>query len=262
MTEAPQQTPVSKLIPLAIAAAKNGDWQRAAELNEEILQQQETDIPALNRLGLAYLQLGREQDAKDRFKQVLGLDKQNSIAHKQLERIKLKQPCIQPSFSKSHFIEEPGRTKIVELHRLAGKQVLDHIAVGHTCRLTVKKRYISVETTEGTYIGALPEDISFRLAQLLETGNTYSCTVQSCSNNHCMVYLKELTRSKANEDVHSFPPNKSLLAAENEERLTFFDELDETDPDFVLDAEASDDADPIDDDSSKDTGREVVNFDD
>lgn len=261
MTEAQQLTPVSKLIPLSIAAAKNGDWPSAAELNEAILFQAPNDVPALNRLGLAYLQLSKESEAKKQFQKVLEIDKHNSIAQKQLERIKTNQPFLQPSFSKNYFIEEPGRTKIVELHRLAGKQVLDTLCVGHSCKLTVKKRYISVETEDNRYIGALPEDISFRLAHLLETGNTYLCTVQSCSNNQCMVYLKELSRSKANLDVHSFPPSKSSLASDGEDRLALFDDLDETDGEFLNDPE-SDDSDTIEEESAKEPEREVVSYDD
>lgn len=257
MTEALLQTPVSKLIPLAIAAAKSSDWPTAAELNEAILVQSPDDVPALNRLGLAYLQLGQESDAKKQFQRVLEIDKHNSIAHKQLERIKTNQPFLQPTFSKNYFIEEPGRTKIVELHRLAGKQVLDTLCVGHNCKLTAKKRYISVETEDNRYVGALPEDISFRLAHLLETGNTYLCTIQSCSNSHCMVYLKELSRSKVNLDTHSFPPSKSALVADGEDRLALFDDLDETDAEFLNDPE-TDDADTLEEDQVKVPEREAV----
>ncbi len=260
-TEATQQTPVSKLIPLAIAAAKNGDWIKAVEFNEAIIVQAPEDISALNRLGLAHLQLSNESAAKEQFQRVLKIDKQNSIAQKQLERIKTKQPFMQPTFSKNYFIEEPGRTKIVELHRLAGKQVLDTLCVGHTCKLTVKKRYISVETEDNRYIGALPEDISFRLAQLMETGNVYGCTIQSCCNNQCMVYLKELSRSKANMDVHSFPPSRSALSGDTEDRLALFDDLEEGDGEFLNDPEGED-TDTLEEDSSKETEREQVSYDD
>lgn len=202
---------LSKLRAQAITAAKNGNWPSAVETNEQILRETPTDINALNRLGLAYLQLGDSKQATDCFKQTLQLDKTNNIAKKQLERISCKQMAVAPSFTREHFIEEPGRTKIVELHRLAGKPVLDQLSSGQSCNLVLKKRYISIETNQGVYIGALPEDLSFRLSKLVSTGNTYLCQVHSISNSQCSVYLKELTRSKKNQDIHSFPLNKTNI---------------------------------------------------
>lgn len=202
------QTPVSKLQALAIAAAKSGDWQKAVELNQEILTTAPQDVSALNRLGMALLQTGEPKQAKEAFSQVLAIDKTNSIAKKQLDRIKSNNTPPTPAFNKTYFIEEPGKTKIAELHRLSGKQVLDMLSVGMNCVLKLKNRYISVETENGTYIGALPEDISFRLTKLIQTGNTYHCSIHSCSNNQCSVYLKELIRSEKNKDIHSFPTSK------------------------------------------------------
>ncbi|MBP7768722.1 tetratricopeptide repeat protein [Candidatus Woesebacteria bacterium] len=200
---------VSKLQVLAISSAKSGDWQKAVEINTEILSQTPDDTQALNRLGLAHIQLGQLEAATETFKKTLAVDKNNSIALKQLERIKTNQTHATPSFSKNHFIEEPGKTKIVELHRLSGKQVLDGLSVGQSCQLKLKNRYISVETNEGTYIGALPEDVSFRLTKLIQTGNEYHCSIHSCSNNVCTTYLKETLRSAQNIDTHSFPPTKT-----------------------------------------------------
>jgi tetratricopeptide (TPR) repeat protein len=200
---------VSKLQTLAIAAAKASDWQKALELNQEILHQFPQDVGGLNRLGMAHMQLGNNDAAKEAFQLVLEIDKHNPIAQKQLERIKTNQIPPSPAFTRNHFIEEPGKTKIVELHRLSGRQVLDCLSVSQPCSLKLKNRYISVETEDGKYVGALPEDISFRLTKLIQTGNTYHCSIHSCSNNQCTVYLKELTRSPENVDVHSFPPSKT-----------------------------------------------------
>lgn len=202
---------LSKLRVQAISAAKNSDWQTAVDANQQIIAEDPKDVNALNRLGLAYLQLGNTKEAKETFKKTLELDKTNNIAKKQLSRISGKQSAVVPAFTREYFIEEPGKTKIVELHRLAGKQVVDRLSSGENCKLVLKKRFISVETDDGTYIGALPEDLSFRLSKLISSGNTYTCRVYSTSNNQCSVFLKELTRSKRNQDVHSFPINKSHL---------------------------------------------------
>lgn len=252
-------TSVSKLQVLAIAAAKAGNWEEAVTLNTDILNQEPQDVNALNRLGLAYLQTGDMKAAKQRFQEALAVDKNNPIARKQLEKIKSNISPASPSFNKTYFIEEPGKTKIVELHRLSGKQVLDQLAVGQSCALKLKNRYISVETEDGKYIGALPEDISFRLTKLIQTGNTYYCSVHSCSNNQATVYLKEISRSKQNTDIHSFPPNKANAnPAELDERF-LIEDFDEEGA--LIDGE-EDGVEELDSSHERETRSAPVEFDD
>lgn len=240
--------PLSKLRTQAISAAKQSRWEDAVSLNNEILKQSPEDVQTLNRLGMAQMQVGAIAEAKKSFQVVLTIDKQNTIAQKQLERIAKKALHTLPSFTRNHFIEEPGKTKIVELHRLAGKQVLDNLAVGQTCQLKMKKRYISVETEDGQHIGALPEDISFRLTKLIQTGNTYFCSIQTCSNNQCLVYLKELSRSARNSDIHSFSLNKqSTTQLDIDERL-LLDEFEEAGYSTTLENTENDEDEPSEED--------------
>jgi tetratricopeptide (TPR) repeat protein len=218
---------LSALQQLAINAAKRQEWEAAVTINTDILAQYPEDLGALNRLGVAHLNTGNKSAAKKAFDQVLKLDKSNSIAKKHLDKLKHNQNHTVVAFSNEHFIEEPGKTKTVELHRLAGKNVLEKLAVGESCELKLKNRYISVERQDGTYVGALPEDLSLRLANLVKTGNTYACFIQSLSMNSCTVYLKELTRSEKNTHVNSFPINKSSMAAINDvdEQFLFEDNI-------------------------------------
>ncbi|HYD34580.1 MAG TPA: tetratricopeptide repeat protein [Vitreimonas sp.] len=231
-------TTASSLQNLAIQAAKDQNWAEAAKLNQTILVQNPADLGALNRLGVAYGQLGELSKAKESFKTVLQFDKSNTIAKKHLTKLSNNQELSAPSFTKVHFIEEPGKTKIVELHRLAGKNVLDNLAIGQLCELKTKNRYVSVDAN-GTYIGALPEDLSFRLCKLLNSGNHYECYVHSFTSNSCQVYIRETLRSVENRDIHSFPPVKSHLAAINDIDEEFLLEEDipveivETDRDMV-----------------------------
>lgn len=191
-------------------AAKDQQWATAVELNEQLLEHNPNDLGALNRLGIAYAQLGDMSQAKKAFQQVLEIDKANIIAKKNLQRLSSQTAQLSPSFAAQNFIEEPGKTKTAELHRLAGKNVLEGLAIGQACELKPKNRYISVEI-DNVYVGALPEDISFRLAKLINTGNTYSCCIRSVSANHCSVFIKELTRSKKNAEVNSFPVSKAYF---------------------------------------------------
>ncbi len=199
----------------AIAAAKQANWHEAIELNTLLISQEKHDTQALNRLGVAHLQLRDVDAAKAAFEQTLEIDRTNTIAKKHLANLKKNIIVAAPSFTKQHFIEEPGKTKTVELHRLAGKNSLKDVSVGQVCTLKPKNRFISIEVGD-SYVGALPEDLSFRLSKLIKRGNQYSCQVRSCNGTACSVYIKEEVQSAKNADIHSFPPNKNNLATLND----------------------------------------------
>lgn len=197
----------------AIKAAKDLDWDLAISLNQELIANNSTDIGALNRLGVAYMQNAQVGKAKETFTQVLSVDNSNGIAKKHLASIKEKRITKQPLFSREQFIEEPGTTKIVELHRLASKTALENLPVSQECQLKLKGRYISVEAEGVGYVGALPEDLSFRLAKLIKRGNEYQCFIYSANAKSCKVYIKEAKRSKQNEHINSFPLSKGLVGS-------------------------------------------------
>lgn len=198
---------IVKLQQQAINAAKKRDWDQACQYNQELLELKPKDINALNRLGATYLQLNKNRQAQQTFKKVLKIDKSNKLAQKQLQKIKDKQNTSLPSFSNESFIEEPGKTKSIELYRLADKNALKKISIGEECILQPKNRYISVCIGD-RYIGSLPEDLSFRLAKLIKSGNSYTCRIRSCDGIKCIVHIREIERSEKNRDIASFANKK------------------------------------------------------
>ena len=193
----------------AINAAKNGDWQTAADTNLKIIELDDQNIGGLNRLAVCQAQLGQLKAAKTSYEKVLAIDPGNSIALKQLAQLKSKSTLKTPQFSRQQFVEEPSKSKIVALHRLAGKNILENLFVGQDLLLKPKNRYISVETEDKVYLGSLPEDLSLRLGKLINTNNKYSCQVHSFSHNSCYVYLLETYQSPENEHRLSFVSGKS-----------------------------------------------------
>ncbi|MCA9370293.1 MAG: tetratricopeptide repeat protein [Pseudomonadales bacterium] len=209
----------SQLRKQAIEAAKNQDWEVAISVNKAILESDPINNGALNRVGVAYLQLGKKKQAKEYFAKSLELDPSDVLAQKNLQRLKANQTNNMPSFTTNHFIEEPGTTKTIELCRLAGKKTLSELSVGQACTFKPKNRFISIEV-DGQYVGALPEDISFRLTKLMQSGNTYSCSIRSCSYASCTVHIRETHRSEKNSDTHSFPiSGKAHRSDDDDERL-------------------------------------------
>ena len=193
----------------AIQAVKDSDWKNAVLTNQEILEHSPKNLEAMNRLGLAYLKLKKEKEAVKVFKNVLKLDRSNIIANKHLKKLKNKEKTPDVIFNhNADFIEEPGKSKIISLHRLTSRSQLDKCKVGQECYLQIKSRYISIVDDKKKHVGALPEDISFRLSKLISDGNQYSCVVYRIDDKQCCVQLKETFRSAKNQQLQSFPSKK------------------------------------------------------
>ncbi|MCK4787380.1 MAG: tetratricopeptide repeat protein, partial [Desulfobacteraceae bacterium] len=76
-----------QLIKTAIDFAKEGRWQEAITVNQQILQLIPQDVDAHNRLGKAYVELGEYVHAKEAYKKSLELDPANNIAKRNLRKI-------------------------------------------------------------------------------------------------------------------------------------------------------------------------------
>ena len=171
----------------AIKAALSSRWEEAVKINQEILKVFPDDIEALNRLGYALFQLGKIKEARACFKKVLKNDRYNPVAIKNLERLK-KVEKIEPqkrevSLSPSLFLEEPGKTKTVTLVKTAPQEVLSSLSIGQPVVLHPKRYAIEVRTKENIYLGAIPDDLSFRLKKLIKGGYEYQALVKNVKEN-------------------------------------------------------------------------------
>jgi len=105
----------------ATAAALEADWPRAAELNQKLVEASPEDVEARNRLGRALLELGRLDEAKAAFAEVLKIEPYNSIAIRGNSRVTTLQEHKQKPFTTTTktqprlFIEDMGKTGILRL---------------------------------------------------------------------------------------------------------------------------------------------------
>lgn len=189
----------------SIEYAKTGEWEKAMEVNQNILVENPSDIATLNRLGFCYIQLGKKSEAKETYQKVLSLEKVNSIAKKYLDLLNQNVEIQRQQANVfEDFVEEPRKTKIITLDRLADPKILSKLSVALSCSLKPKGRYVCVQTPDGEYIGSLPEDISMHLSQLIKTGNEYLCLIRSVSKSGCIVFIKEKVVSPENKHTPSF----------------------------------------------------------
>ncbi len=103
------------------------------------------------------------------------------------------------------FLEEPGKTKNVQLVHIANPQVLAHLDAGEKVLLVPRRHRISVMTGNGLYIGRLPDDLSMRLLNLMHGGNKYEVIVKATDLTQVKVFIKETAKSAKFARTPSFP---------------------------------------------------------
>lgn len=187
----------------AVKAALTQNWLKAVEINKKILKDSPQNIAALNRLGRAYWETGKITQAIQNYKKVLKFDSLNPIANKNLKRL-AKGGRVKKQANKKNnftlvgeiFLEEPGKTKMVKLVRLAPPSILAQLDNADPVVMTVKKRTVSIFSEGGNYLGAIPEDLSIRLIRLIKGGNQYQSFIKSVDHQKLEIFIREVFRAK------------------------------------------------------------------
>lgn len=192
----------------AIQTALDGDWQNAISLNKSLIHENPQDIDALNRLGLAYTITGRLKEAKSAYQRVIKIDSLNSIALRNLKKLKengFSSDSIHSTNTqiKNGFLEEPGKTKVVELVNIAQPKIIELLRTGQSVELSIRRLKIFV--SEGKqYIGVLPDDIARRLIKFIRGGCVYDAYIKSSNPHKVTVFMKEVKKSTRFKDNPSF----------------------------------------------------------
>lgn len=219
----------------AIAAATEANWKEAVKINQKILSESKDNIGALNRLARAQICQGHFMEAKKTYAKVLTLDPYNIIAKKNMERIE-KASSKQAGnngqasgigASQSHFVPnltslflfEPGKTKMINLLNLAPPSVLATLNCGEEVHVNPKSHSVSITTSNGMYLGALPDDLAHRLITFIAGGNKYQAFVKGATGKSLTVFIKEDYKSPKFASQPSFPA--SPQAAKEQEFLYY-----------------------------------------
>ncbi len=196
----------------SLLAASEKKWPQAIEANLALIKLQPKNISALNRLAWAYLETGKKTLAKLTYKKVLCLDPYNLIANKNLIKIDAFHQKISPSGSikeiSSFFLEEPGKTKVVSLNRVAAPETLANLHCAQEIQLASRKKSICIRSQQDEYLGVLPDDLAFRLKKLLAYGNQYRAWIKGIEKNGLQIFIRETVHSPKIPNYVSFPPTK------------------------------------------------------
>lgn len=191
-----------KLARAAISAALTNNWQEARKINEQILELDSDNIDALNRLANALYELGETKKAIEIASKALNIDPLNPIAQRCLKRFKRIQKLNAKivSANPQTFLEEPGKTKIVNLIHLADHEILLSLTCSEKTEIVCGEYKISITRGDGTYIGKLPDDLANRLIHLIKAGNKYDAYIKSVNERQVKIFLRETYRAQKNQN--------------------------------------------------------------
>jgi len=195
----------------AIDLAMQARWKEAVTVNREIVQDFPEDVDAYNRLGRAYLELGKYKQAREAYESAVKLDPYNAIASrnirrlndiKETDRAEVETVKVEPQ----QFIEEIGKAGVVTLSELAPKEKRARVVAGDRVNLKANGSLLTVESSRGEYIGRVETKHSQRLARLILGGNQYSATVVRSTAETMTVMIRETFQHPSQAGKLSFPP--------------------------------------------------------
>ncbi len=195
----------------AIKLALENNWEEAILINKGLLEENAHDIDTLKRLAYAYMQFGKFDDAKETYNKIIGLDKTNPIATKNLRKLSTLStqkngatPINHSNHMDNVFIQEAGKTKTADLTNVADKRTLMQLQHGDEILLTIKRSKIFALTSDKTFIGMLPDSLGIRLIAFMKGGNEYQACIKSVDDKNVTLFIKEVKRAKKFFDQSSF----------------------------------------------------------
>lgn len=219
----------------AIDMAMQARWQEAVELNKEIIAAFPDDVDTNNRLGRAYMELGKYRLSREAYGRAAALDPYNAIASRNLRRlndlkesgqIEIETDQVEPH----HFIEEIGKAGVVVLEDLAPKEKRASTVAGDRAVLKVEGSQLIVENSHGEYLGKAEPKHAPRLVRLMLGGNKYSAIVVKSSAEGMTIMVREMYQDPSQVGKLSFPPKgMEEFRAYGSDKLTKIEDDEEDD---------------------------------
>jgi len=216
----------------AVELAVQGRWEEAEMVNQDIIERFAADVEAYNRLGRALIELGDLVRAKEAYAKALELAPDNTIAKKNLSRIKfgisLSQSTTVTESGESRvetksssktilalapdlFVTEMGKAGVAKLHNMASRDVLERsegfarLIVGDRVQLRVEGQRLIVESEQGEYVGEVEPKHALRLIKLIKGGNRYDTAILKVGDDDLSVIIKEVYQHPSQAGCLSFP---------------------------------------------------------
>ena len=185
--------PVELLSSEAIEAALQKNWKKALILNKEILDYDNENISALNRLAKAYLELEKYDDTKKTLKNVLKLDPINQTAKKNMEFAQSRRKVLGslPHPNIKNFIKEPGTTKEFTFNILTKGLTAKKFYLGEPIEIKVDGHRVSLhKTSENELIGVFDSLAAEKIAACIKRGGNVKAYYLSGDEKDVTILVK------------------------------------------------------------------------
>lgn len=200
----------------AIEHAAKNRWQDAVEVNLQLISIGE-DTDTLNRLGKAYFELNRLEEARDSYQRAIRLTPNNPIARKNLERIDELLSRSGSITAKTNrqlvdlrlFITEIGKTALTQLIDVNRGPGLSAVVTGEKVELRSEGRHVVVVGTDGAVIGRIEPKLAQRLGELMRGGNRYIAAIAQIHGTQVRVIIREIYQDPSQRGRVSFPGSLS-----------------------------------------------------
>jgi len=195
----------------AIDMAMQARWAEAVELNIALTRDFPKDVDAFNRLGRAYMELGKYGLAREAYSQAQALDPYNAIAARNLRRLndlsesdneEVETDRVEPH----QFIEELGKSGIVTLYDLSPKEDRARMVAGDRVTLRAEGGHLNVYNSRGVYMGKADSKFAPRLVRLMAGGNQYAASVVKSTMDMMTIIIRETFQHPSQRGKLSFPP--------------------------------------------------------
>jgi tetratricopeptide (TPR) repeat protein len=215
LAEVPERTKTrTQLVEEAINAALDRSWETALELNQEIAERFGVDEETHNRLGKAYTELGKLDDALTAYRATLELNPLNAIAIKNVNRLealieeKADLPKGQAAVDINLFVEEMGKSALANV-------VLDKgfdpalVAPGDQVELVAAGDSLEVVSPAGKPVGTVEPKLARRVLKFMAGGNRYAAVVATGEEASLRIIIRETYQAADFAGQPSFPASKS-----------------------------------------------------
>jgi len=201
-----------RLLERAVELSTSNRWEEAIATNEQLLQLGE-DTECYNRIGKAYLELGRFEEAQEAYNNTLQLNPSNVIARKNLARLKDLAHMDDRGLRKEQrtyadpqlFIIETGKTALTTLTNVPGREIGLRLVSGEQVELQYDDKTVTVIDSEGRTIGQFEPLLAQRLIEMHNTGSRYAAAIANLDGNQIKVLIREIFQSPDQRHIVSFP---------------------------------------------------------
>ena len=203
-----------RLLERAIEMSVSNQWEEAISANVQLLQLGD-DAECHNRIGKAYLELGRLEEAQEAYEDALRLNPSNVVARKNLNRLNDLGGMADGGIRKEQrtnadpqlFIIETGKTALTTLTNVTSREIGLRLVSGEQVNLEFGDNTVSVVDSEGRTIGQLEPLLAQRLIELHKDGkgNRYAAAIANLDGHQIKVLIREVFQTPEHRMTVSFP---------------------------------------------------------